>query len=122
MKQALAILLMVMLVGCSPEARHDRENLDSRLSTIQIDRVEFVSSKFGNNQITLITNIVSGVDAQKLLTSLAATNRVLGKELKDETSQVYFMKGTQKVLELELAENGLWTYGAYKFSLHSPWH
>ena len=102
-----------MLVGCNKEAKHDREALDTQLATVRIDRVEFVSWDRAT------TNTVSGVEAQKILASLAATNRTSGTELKDMQRRVYFMSGTQKVLDFVLDDSGLWHFGEYRFALRS---
>ncbi len=102
-----------MLVGCNKEAKHDREELDTQLVTVRIDRVEFISWDRAT------TNTITGAEAQKILASLAATNRTSGTELKDESRRVYFMNGTQKVLDFVLDDSGLWHFGEYRFVLRS---
>ena len=113
MKRAVIFLSFLVLFGCNREAKPDGEMLDKQLAAIHIDRVEFVS---WDRQTT---NTISGKEAQKILTSLAATNRTNGRELKDGMRRVHFMSGTEKVLELSLTDSGLWRYGAYRFSLRS---
>jgi hypothetical protein len=113
MKRAAIFLAVVMLVGCNKEAKHDREVLDTQLATVHIDRVEFVSWDRAT------TNTVSGAEAQKILASLTATNRTSGTELKDMQRRVYFMNGTQKVLDFVLDDSGLWHFGEYRFALRS---
>jgi len=102
-----------MLVGCNKEAKHDREELDTQLVTVRIDRVEFISWDRAT------TNTITGAEAQKILASLAATNRTSGTELKDESRRVYFMNCTQKVLDFVLDDSGLWHFGEYRFVLRS---
>ena len=102
-----------MLAGCNQEAKHDKEAFDTRLASVHVDRVEFVS---GDREIT---NTVTGAEAQKILASLAETNRTSGTELKDKMRRVYFMNGTQRVLELSLTDSGIWRYGEYRFALRS---
>jgi len=104
-----------MLAGCNQEAKHDSEALDTRLASVRVDRVEFVSWD------REITNTVTGAEAQKILASLAQTNRTgtSGTELKDKVRRVYFMNGTQRVLELSLTDSGIWRYGEYRFALRS---
>jgi hypothetical protein len=102
-----------MLVGCDKEAKHDRDALDIQLATIRIDRVEFVSWDRAT------TNTASGAEAQKILASLAATNRASGTELWDTQRRVYFMNGTEKILEFTLDDSGLWHFGEYRFALRS---
>ncbi len=102
-----------MLAGCNQEAKHDSEALDTRLASVRVDRVEFVSWD------REITNTVTGAEAQKILASLAQTNRTSGTELKDKMRRVYFMNGTQRVLELSLTDSGMWRYGEYRFALRS---
>lgn len=113
MKRATIFLSFLVIVGCNQEAKHDGEMLDEQLAAIHIDRVEFVSWD------RRTTNIVSGAEAQKILLSLAATNRTNGQELKDGMRRVYFMNGKEKALELSLTDSGLWRYGGYRFSLRS---
>jgi hypothetical protein len=113
MKQAAILLLNVMLVGCDQEAKHDAKMLNTQLATARIDRVEFVS---WDRQTT---NTIAGAEAQKILVSLAATNRMSGHEIKDKQQRVYFMNGNEKVFDFVLDDSGLWHFGAYRFCLRS---
>jgi len=113
MKRATLFAAVVMLVGCNKAAKHDREVLDTQLATVRIDRVEFVSWDRAT------TNIATGAEAQKILASLAATNRTSATESKDMQRRVYFMNGTQKVLDFVLDDSGLWHFGEYRFALRS---
>jgi hypothetical protein len=111
------VLLIVLIFGnngaSKQEAKHDAEKLDAQLATVHIDRVEFVSWDRET------TNTVPGAEAQKILASLAATNRMSGTEWKDKSRRVYFMNGKQKVLDFVLDDSGLWHYGEYRFVLRS---
>ena len=120
MKRTLILFSVVLLAGCDPQAKRDREKLDSLLASAHIDRIEFVSWRHDTKQLTQVTNVILGTEAHKILGLLAATNRMAGKEIKDETQSVYFIDETQCVFEMVLAENGLWRFGAYRFSLRSP--
>jgi hypothetical protein len=113
MTRAAIFLLVVILAGCDKEAKRDAAILDAQLATARIDRVEFVS---WDGQAT---NTVAGAEAQKILVSLAATNRMSGHELKDESRRVYFMNGNERVFDFVLDDSGLWHFGAYKFCLRS---
>lgn len=113
MKRTTIFLAVVVLVGCNKEAKHDGEVLDAKLATLHIDRVEFVSWDRETS------NTVSGSEAQKILCSLAVTNRTIGTELKDKVRRVYFMSGTKRVLELSLTDSGIWRFGEYRFALRS---
>lgn len=113
MKRAVIFLAVGMLAGCNKDAKHDREALDKQLAIVRLDRVEFVSWDGAT------TNTVSGAEAQQILAALAATNRTSGTEMKDESRRVYFMNGTQKVLEFTLDDSGLWHFGEYRFALGS---
>jgi hypothetical protein len=115
---ALAIGLTVVLVLRShlwrPQVKRASARLDAVLADQSIDAVEFIYP----GGTDMVTNSITGKDAQKLLGSLHRTNRIasLGWN-KGQVQSVCFRSGTNVIGWLSVGDDGTWSYEEYEFRL-----
>jgi len=107
------LFMCALFLGCSQQARRDSQRLDALLSN-RIDLVEFIYP----GDKGMVTNAVTGTEAQKLVTSLQRTNRVAASDWsKGQVQHVCLRSGTNEIGWLSLFESGTWSLGEYDFQI-----
>ena len=108
---AIGIIFLIVMLPIRLRAKRDSAALDLLLSTQQVDRIEFISP--------YRTNLITGADATKLVTSLQRTNRATTIDwTKQQVQHVRLLSGTNEIW-LSVGEDGTWQFGDYEFRLRS---
>ena len=103
--------MCALILGCSQQAAGDSQGLDALLSN-RIDLVEFIYP----GDKGMVTNAITGAEAQKLVVSLQRTNRMTASDWsKGQVQSVCLRSGTNVIGWLDLGDSGVWSFGKYEF-------